>query len=1100
MRLLISLLVAVALLEEGCRLHATASPLSQGDILEAAGLNYTTAGQASFTAATWDAPTATYYVARDCALAVYAASPEGVVSSSSPSWLRAGTNGLCVDRVAGAPVPPVGSDTDPLTTNSTALDILVLRAPPVDGASPAPIATTLPPGVTPPPAGQATLAPVDVSASVLFELFVADFGRIRRFNFATSVLENFAGQWWTSATPTPAEGAGTAATFSKSLVFASVPPVFRSVTATMAASIVRLSNLYVLDTDWNCIRKVGLASATSNTFAGLCETSVSGVFTFSSTAQGTVSSLSVRFSFPLTASAVFQQVETDSVTLAVTVVESLFVGDNGGLYVITPAVCKFIYSKEVGLTYGAMLGMVDTASGRLVMLYARKDDACLISVVTPDIDLAAYSRAPGSPPTAHVPSSVTVSIVTTAASLNSAPSCGGTFYGFTHDMAARPVQPFIDDPALQWIYLINQQGPNQVHRVTVAGLSLPPYVIANSGTATGSSTTSSSSTVSSIINTTTTSAATSSNATGVIAQPTATSTITTGVSTTAGTNTSSSTITSFGSTPAASGVSTTAGTTTTAASSSGNSTSAPRQSNPGNASADDSVAPSGPSATVIAAAVGGSLAGLLLIVLVAAAIIFVVRKKKKRTMSSERRHAYEAGDVELHPPQAATDAAPSNASAPVPPKVVAGLCGSASAESRLLPSATTTPGLMQSVNVADELNGKPPRIDGASGATPETEPDGPVAAGGQTEDGLASQATGTTASSFFERGDDASPVVLERQPTSSPNRQSDFIEGSTVVPASEDAIHRQRCEMVKRGVFQRGKLLGRGANGSVFSCILPDGTTIAVKHTALSGDDASMREQASLALKEAQMLTTLQHPNVVAVYGIAFNKRDMIVETYMELMPSGSLGSLVRGLDGRLGESVCRQYVTSVTRGLAFLHRHGVVHRDLKCDNVLLDGPSGRVKIADFGTARRVGHSQSQMANTIVGTPYFMAPEVIAGGSAPEGEVDSTNGYGTAADVWSLGILAAEMLDCGKPPWPTFANPSLLFMHIYSAEGIPVVPTGVSEQAADFIRICTKRDPSLRPSAADLLQHAWLNPLRASATATGPSTMAAPKIHGSVQL
>ena len=284
-------------------------------------------------------------------------------------------------------------------------------------------------------------------------------------------------------------------------------------------------------------------------------------------------------------------------------------------------------------------------------------------------------------------------------------------------------------------------------------------------------------------------------------------------------------------------------------------------------------------------------------------------------------------------------------------------------------------------------------------------------------------------------------------------------------------LHQARCEQVRRGHYQRGRLLGRGAMGAVYACMLRDGTMVAMKSIGLAGDDDAMNEQAKLVMREVELQTTVLHPNVVQVYGVCVDKqREREIHIFMEHLTGGSLADLVRQLDARLNETVARKYVAQIVDALILLHSRRIVHRDLKCDNVLVDATSGRIKLADFGTARTVGHSNHSLASTIIGTPYFMAPEVIAGAE----DENAVAGYGVEADIWSLGILVAELLDRGKHPWPSFKNASLLFMHIYGPTGIPIIPEGISPAAADFIARCTARDPTLRPTAVDLKRHNWI--------------------------
>ena len=102
----------------------------------------------------------------------------------------------------------------------------------------------------------------------------------------------------------------------------------------------------------------------------------------------------------------------------------------------------------------------------------------------------------------------------------------------------------------------------------------------------------------------------------------------------------------------------------------------------------------------------------------------------------------------------------------------------------------------------------------------------------------------------------------------------------------------------------------------------------------------------------------------------------------------------------------------------------------------------------------------------MVGTPLYMAPEIITLGE---------DGYGTKADIWSLGITVGELLDQGNTPWPEFSNPGAAFMHIAAPDSLPQIPEYISPLATDFIKQCCQRASADRPSAAQLMKHPWLN-------------------------
>jgi serine/threonine protein kinase len=129
------------------------------------------------------------------------------------------------------------------------------------------------------------------------------------------------------------------------------------------------------------------------------------------------------------------------------------------------------------------------------------------------------------------------------------------------------------------------------------------------------------------------------------------------------------------------------------------------------------------------------------------------------------------------------------------------------------------------------------------------------------------------------------------------------------------------------------------------------------------------------------------------------------------------------------------------------------------------------VKLTDFGASKAVGQGTmaSRGAQTMIGTPFFMAPEVLL-----SGEDSDVQGYGKRADIWSLGITLLEMLQRGNTPWPPFPSTGAAFMHIASPDSLPIIPERLSDEGKDFMRRCCCRDPKQRATAEELLSHPWL--------------------------
>ncbi|KAL3487118.1 cytokinesis protein sepH [Aspergillus germanicus] len=251
--------------------------------------------------------------------------------------------------------------------------------------------------------------------------------------------------------------------------------------------------------------------------------------------------------------------------------------------------------------------------------------------------------------------------------------------------------------------------------------------------------------------------------------------------------------------------------------------------------------------------------------------------------------------------------------------------------------------------------------------------------------------------------------------------------------------------------FQLGDCLGRGAFGSVYRALnWNTGETVAVKQIKLADLPKS---ELRVIMLEIDLLKNLDHPNIVKYHG--FVKSAETLNIILEYCENGSLHSIAKNF-GRFPETLVGVYMSQVLHGLLYLHDQGVIHRDIKGANILTT-KEGLVKLADFGVASRTtGLSES----SVVGTPYWMAPEVI-----------ELSGATTASDIWSLGCTVIELLE-GKPPYYNLQPMPALFRIVNDDH--PPLPQGASPAVKDFLMQCFQKDPNLRVSARKLLKHPWI--------------------------